>query len=527
MPLLVQDLPEAQALSERVAQKLGVSPAEIRSIEIVRRALDARPRIPVWRLNLKVEVENEAEVLARKPGGVRLFTERDRLRVSGELAAPKALAPSGLPVVVIGAGPAGLFAALRLGEAGVSTILLERGGAVEARVPAVNKFWRGGELNPESNILFGEGGAGTFSDGKIYTRRRDGELGWIFKVLVEAGADPGILTESYPHLGTDKVRAVLPVLRNRLQKAGVEVRFDMRVERLVVEGGKCTGVELGDGTVLKARAVIAGPGHSARDTIQMLVEAGAQAEVRPIAVGARIEHLQSLVDTARYPKGRGELPPASYRLAHSPKGGRAGWTFCMCPGGMVVPAMHQPGTVVVNGMSFAARRAIWANSAVIVQALPADYGGMDALCGFAYQAEMERRAFKETGGYAAPAQRVPDFLQDVGSKDLPKASYPLGILPIPLKKILPEPIITGMKEAILCFERDIPGFSKEGVLIAPESRTTAPLRFLRGKNLESTLPGLYPVGEGAGYAGGIISAALDGFRAAESLIAVFSATLSR
>lgn len=534
MALLVSDVVETEDPKEGIAKRIGVDPSEILKVEVMRRALDARPKVPVWRVNYKVELRDEAAVLARKAKGARLFTERDEMRRTGDLSLSDTSNKPNVshdtltkihvswgqrPVVVVGAGPAGLFAALRLGEAGIPAVLIERGGPVEDRVPAVNKFWRGGPLDAENNLLFGEGGAGTFSDGKIYTRRRDGELGWIFRILVEAGADPSILTESYPHLGTDKVRAILPALRRRMEDAGVELRYHCRVERFVVEGGRCVGVELDTGEKIAAAAVISAPGHSARDTLGKMVEAGAAAELRPIAIGARIEHPQGLIDQARYPDGRGELPPASYRLAHSPKNGRAGWTFCMCPGGMVVPAMHQPGTVVVNGMSFAARRAIWANSAVIVQVLPSDYPGGDPLAGFRFQAEIERRAYEASGGYAAPAQRVPDFLQGVASSDLPKASYPMGIRPVPLTQVLPAPIIEGMKAAILRFEQDIPGFAgAEGVLIAPESRTTAPLRFLRGDDLQSSsLPGLLPVGEGAGYAGGIISAALDGFRAAEAL----------
>lgn len=544
MALLIQDLPEPspatpEAVRRDAAIRLGLDPAQIAQIDTVRRALDARPRTPVWRLNLKVTLADPAQepaVLARRPRGTRAFTDRDELRRTGQLSdtpadlspADPALArprpPADRPVIVIGAGPAGLFAALRLAEAGAPVLLLDRGGPVEDRVPAVNRFWRGGPLDPENNLLFGEGGAGTFSDGKIYTRRRDGELGWIFRLLVEAGADPSVLTESYPHLGTDKVRAILPALRDRLRRAGAEIRYHCRAAALRVEGPpgarRCAGVVLADGTDLPAAAVIAAPGHSARDTLRMMLDAGAGADLRPIAVGARIEHPQALIDQARYPAGRGDLPPASYRLAHSPPRGRPGWTFCMCPGGMVVPAMHEPQTVVVNGMSFAARRAAWANSAVIVQAVPGDYPGSDALAGFRFQQEIERRAFQETGSYAAPAQRVPDFLADAPSTDLPRSSYPMGISPIPLARVLPPSIIAGMKEAILSFEKDIPGFSKEGVLIAPESRTTAPLRFRRDAQQQSDLAGLFPTGEGAGYAGGIISAALDGFRAAQGVLAL-------
>jgi uncharacterized FAD-dependent dehydrogenase len=255
--------------------------------------------------------------------------------------------------------------------------------------------------------------------------------------------------------------------------------------------------------------------------MRALLDAGAVADLRPIAIGARIEHPQALVDTARYPSGRGELPPASYRLTDNLPGGRSAYTFCMCPGGMVVPAGNQDGTVVVNGMSFAARRAMWANAALIVQVGVGDYGAADPLAGVRFQDQIERRAAAATDGRKAPAQRVVDFLAGRASVDLPRTSYPLGVEPGDLAAVLPPVVVDGMRRAIRNFEKDIPGYAgAEGVLIAPETRTTAPLRFLRGEDLQSpSLPGLLPVGEGAGYAGGIVSAALDGFRAAEAIIA--------
>lgn len=500
-----------------VAAALGVPPERVRAAELQRRSLDARARPPVWRGSYRVDFDGDR--LPAAPG-VRPWTERDELRRSGVLPARRR-AWAARPIVV-GAGPAGLFAALRLGEAGAPALLLERGGTVEERVPAVNGFWRGGPLDPENNLLFGEGGAGTFSDGKIYTRRRDGELGWIFRILVEAGADPGILQEAWAHLGTDKVRAILPVLRRRIRDEGVEVRYHARVDAFVVRDGRCVGVRLADGTVVEGGPVIVAAGHSARDTFGAMLDAGAVAEARPIAIGARIEHPQSVIDAARYPSGRGALPPASYRLAWSPPGGRAAYTFCMCPGGMVVPAQESPGLVVVNGMSFAARRARWANAALIVQVEPSDYPGRDPLAGVRFQKEVEARAFAMAGGtYAAPAQRVVDFLEGRASAELPRTSFPMGVVPGDLAALLPALVVAGMREAIRRFERELPGFAgPEGVLVAPETRTTSPLRFPRGPDLHSTtLPGLVPCGEGAGYAGGIISAALDGLRAAEAVIA--------
>lgn len=503
-----------------VAAYLGVSRARIIGVELLRRSLDARARPPAWRGTFKVELEGEAAVLAKKLPGVRPFTARDELKRTGDVPMPTGLAWRSRPIVV-GAGPAGIFAALRLGEVGAPAILLERGGPVDARVTSVNGYWRGGALDPENNILFGEGGAGTFSDGKIYTRRRDGELGYVFRKLVEAGADPAILQEAWAHLGTDKVRAILPALRQRMIDSGVEVRFNAAVRSFLVKDDRCVGVRLASGEEIVGGPVIVATGHSARDTMTALLEAGAVAEQRAIAIGARVEHPQALIDASRYPGGRGELPPGSYRLADNAPGQPSAYTFCMCPGGLVVPAANEVGQVVVNGMSFAARRAVWANAALIVQVNPSDYGASDPLAGLRFQETIERRAAASGDGRRAPAQRVVDFLEGRASTELPRTSYPLGVVPGDLAAVLPPSVVAGMKRALRSFERDIPGYAgPEGVLIAPETRTTAPLRFLRGDDLQSpSLPGLLPVGEGAGYAGGIVSAALDGFRAAEAVIA--------
>lgn len=530
MVLLVPNVPVAGDHPEKnavaaVAAHLRVAIEDVIEVVLVRRSLDARARTPTWRGNFRVRLK-EGTAIADGIPGVRAFTARDELKQTGDVPARVVAGWSARPIVV-GAGPAGLFAALRLGEAGAPAILLERGGAVEDRVPAVSAFWRRRELDPENNILFGEGGAGTFSDGKIYTRRRDGELGYIFRVLVEAGADPEILKEGWAHLGTDKVRAILPALRARLRSLGVEVRFGAAVASFLVEDGRCVGVELRGGERIRGGPVVVAAGHSARDTMRAMLEAGATAEVRPIAIGARIEHPQALIDAARYPSGRGALPAASYRLADNRPGSPSAYTFCMCPGGMVVPAQNEPGQVVVNGMSFSTRRARWANAALIVQVGASEYGGEhggapDALSGVRFQDRIERRAFALAGGtYAAPAQRVVDFLEGVASSSLPRTSHPLGVVPCDLATLLPESVVAGMKRALRSFDGQIAGFAgPEGVLIAPETRTTAPLRFLRGPDMESTtLPGLLPVGEGAGWAGGIVSAALDGFRAAAAVIA--------
>ncbi len=535
MALLVTNIPwpgEEGDPRPALAGRLGLDPGDLGEITLLKRSVDGRRRPPLWLANYRVVLASEAqeqELLARPPHGVRAFNSRDEARfdAAGLAPTPRPSWPAGVRPIVIGAGPAGLFAALRLGEAGAPAVLLERGGPVDERAEAVRRFWRHRELDPETNVVFGEGGAGAFSDGKIYTRRRDGELGWIFRRLVDMGADPEILEEGWAHLGTDRIRELLPRLRARLGELGVEVRFHARVDGLVVEEGaarRCVGVRLAGGEVLKGGPVIVAAGHSARDVWAWMLEAGASAEQRPIHVGARIEHPQRIIDEGLYGGPRGELPPASYRLTSRPATARAAHTFCMCPGGTVVAASNHPGRVVVNGMSYSGRRAWFANSAVIVEVLPSDYPGEDALAGMRFQDAIERRAFTLGGcDLRAPAQRVEDLLAGRESREIGRTSYTQGVTPADLREVLPAPLIDGMIAAIRHFDERIHGFAgPEGVLIAPETRTTAPLRFHRGEDMSSpTVRDLMPVGEGAGYAGGIVSAALDGYRAANVAIERF------
>jgi uncharacterized FAD-dependent dehydrogenase len=534
MPLLVANIPwmgEDVDPVPGLARFLSVADTDVVSAQLLKRSVDGRRRPPVWMANFRVELQTEAletACLAKKLHGVRPFVERDESRWSARQKAPLDACRPSLRPVVVGAGPAGLFAALALAEAGARPVLIERGGPVEDRHHDVRRFWRHAELNPESNVVFGEGGAGAFSDGKIYTRRRDGDLGWIFQRFVDFGASPEILAEGWAHLGTDRIRALLPVLRQRLLDLGADVEFHTAVSELVVHNGRCVGVRAADGRTWSSDAVLIATGHSARDVWAMLESAGVKLEQRPIHIGARIEHPQKLIDLARYGAPRGELPPASYRLTSNPKSrrghpaARRAHTFCMCPGGTIVGATNHPGRVVVNGMSYSKRQAFWANSAVVTEVFPADYGQTDPLAGTRFQDAIEVRAFEVGGGrFQAPGQRVVDLLAGRPSTDLPRTSYPLGVTPADLRDVLPPAIVEGMMAAIRHFHRKLPGFAgPDAILVAPETRTTAPVRVLRDDNLEAEgLPGLLPVGEGAGYAGGIISAALDGLRAAQSVAA--------
>lgn len=514
---------DEEAVRAAVAERLGVSVIVLGEVRLIKKSLDARHGRQTWRAVMRVETDEEASILARSPASVRRWTSKDSGRYGLDAQGPERRAwPGSSRPVVVGAGPAGLFAALYLAEAGADVVLIERGGPTEDRVKAVNGHWRRKlPLDPENNIVFGEGGAGTFSDGKIYTRRRDGELGYVFRRLVDFGADSSLLQEAWAHLGTDKVRALLPVFRQRLMDLGVDVRFHTRVVDLIVEDGHCAGVVLHTGEELRQAPVLFAAGHSARDSAELLVRAGVAAEPRAIAVGARIEHPQAIIDRAQYARDeRGDLPAASYRLTHAPEKGRKVHTFCMCPGGVVVPAANQPGRVVVNGMSFAARRAFWANSAVIVEVTPEDYGARDPLAGFRFQDEIEKRAFDAAGGTeSAPAQRFVDLRAARLTPELPRTSFALGTTSVDLRTVLPDLVIGGMLDAVQRWDERLAGFAgPEAVFIAPETRTTSPVRYPRTEEGESTsMPGLFPVGEGAGYGGGIVSCALDGVRAARAL----------
>jgi uncharacterized FAD-dependent dehydrogenase len=427
---------------------------------------------------------------------------------------------------VVGAGPAGLFAAWHLAEHGARVVLIERGKPVETRARDFGRFRGRGLLDPESNICFGEGGAGTYSDGKLTTRKNDPLVREVLERLVEVGAPDRILVDAKPHIGTNKLFGMLKGLRTRLLELGVEIRFQTRVDRLSLSQGRLTGLETAAGTIDCTAAILA-TGHSARDTFAALLAQGVPMEPKPFAVGVRAEHRQALIDRAQYRVGTRPqtLPPADYRLTHE-ENGRGVYSFCMCPGGMVIPAATEPEMVVVNGMSTARRSTPFANSGVVVQVNLTDIAregfGSGPLSGIEFQRALERRAY-ELGGrsYFAPAMLASDLVKGKASGKLADSHFRPGLTPADLRDALPAFIAEDLRAALARFDRIIRGYaSQEANLIAVESRTSSPLRIPRDAETMEVIgfPGLYVAGEGPGYAGGIMSAAMDGLKVAHALL---------
>jgi uncharacterized FAD-dependent dehydrogenase len=519
------------------AVRVGIDPAAVRRAQIVRRSLDARHQ---HRICFVYTVDLDVPDDLRPEKGTFFFSGHEHVD-HGEDAGPEKRsvpfggreAPAGDrpplpgPIVVVGAGPAGLFAALALAENGYAPLLLERGQPVERRIDDLAQFQATRQVNPESNWLFGEGGAGAMSDGKLTSRIGDPRIARVLETLVDCGAPADILIDAQPHVGTDRLRDVLPRLRARITAAGGEVRFNTRVDGLVVERGALRAVRAGE-TRLPAGLVCLAIGHSARDTFEGLARAGVPMEPKPFQLGLRIEHRQADLDRARYGPSAGHpaLPPATYQLvAKGRRIPRSVATFCMCPGGQVVPAVSEPSRLCTNGMSAHARNGPFANSALVVTMDPNDFGRA-ALDGIEFQRRWEGLAFELAGGdYTAPAQRVGDFLASRDSKPPLKTSYPFGVRPVSMREILPATAAESIARALPVLADRLSIFADpDAVLLGPETRATSPVRILRDPETRVSpgVAGLYPIGEGAGYAGGIMSAAVDGLKTAEAIIRAYA-----
>ena len=518
IPLLLNE--EEASLPQKAAAALRVSSEEIKEFRILRKSLDARQKSRihfVCTVELSLSRQDEKRLLQQPPPDLKV-----------EEAPPKAIQPLFIPKrksplrpVVVGTGPAGLFAAWKLTQNGLPPLILERGREVPSRVKDVNRFWEDGILEEESNVQFGEGGAGTFSDGKLYTRVNDPRIAEILETLVRFGAPPEILYLQRPHIGTDRLRRVVPAMRQYLQEQGAEFRFQSKVTGLKIIKGRLEGLVVNEREEAEGLILFLAPGHSARDTYRMLQHAGVAMEPKPLAIGLRIEHPQKLLDRSQYGPSAGHprLPPAEYQLTYRSSEGRAVYSFCMCPGGSVIGTSSEKGTIATNGMSFLRRNSPWANSALVVNIAVEDFGKEDTLAGMEFQRQWEEKAFHLGGGnFRAPAQSVLGFLKRKDPDSPRKTSFKPGVTPARLEECLPGFVVESLREAIPYFDRKIHGFSSaEAMLIGVETRTSAPIRILRGDDSQSlNVQGLFPIGEGSGYSGGIVSSALDGMKAAEA-----------
>ena len=504
-------------LSYEAARLLKISNSKVRRVKLVRRSVDARKK-PDVRIVYTIDVAvdgNENKIL--KQSGCK----RAQIAPVSFYKPPKTAPEQKQSPVVVGFGPAGMFAALILAIAGMCPIVLERGDDAVTRHEKVQKFFESGELDPKSNVQFGEGGAGTFSDGKLNTGVNNPRIGWVLEQLAAAGAGEDIIFDAKPHVGTDVLLTVVQNIRNRIISLGGSVRFHAQVTDVLQENGAITGVQINGEEILSCNKVIFAIGHSARDTFCMLQGKGVAMEQKPFSMGVRIEHKQSAVDKAQYGKNDPVLPPADYKLVRHLEDGTV-YTFCMCPGGYVVAAASEEGGVVTNGMSYSDRAGENANAALLVTLNPRDFPGNDPLAGMYWQREIEQTAYAVSNSYYAPAQLVGDFLKgqpSTGARSV-LPTYRPGVTWCDLHQVLPAKITDALNTAIPMLEQNLAGFSDpDAVLTAPETRSSSPVRIVRDESKQSiSLRGFYPAGEGAGYAGGIMSAAIDGITCAEALI---------
>lgn len=513
-------MPPAHSVSQltfEAAKLLRVSGSTVRQVKIVKRSIDARKK-PDVRIQYTIDVKvdgNEEKILKRSGCKKAAIAPWFHYKVRSVHTPPR------LRPVIVGFGPAGMFAGLVLAMAGCRPLILERGEDAVSRQEKVSRFWQTGELDPQSNVQFGEGGAGTFSDGKLNTGVSNPKIGWILEQFVHAGAREEILCDAKPHIGTDVLVQVVQAIRHQIESLGGEIRFRTQMTGLLIRDGAVHGVTLSDGSRIEADQVILAIGHSARDTFEMLLEAGVPMEAKPFSMGVRIEHHQSRIDQAQYGGVNPLLPPADYKLvSHLPDA--TVYTFCMCPGGYVVAAASEPGGIVTNGMSNADREGENANAALLVTVNPEHFPDPeDPLSGMRWQRQIEQAAFAGSGSYRAPAQRVGDFLSHRPSTGagVIQPTYRPGVYWCDLHDVMPEYFTKALEQGIRELDGRLKGFADDdAVLTAPETRSSSPVRILRDRGGMSEIRGLYPAGEGAGYAGGIMSAALDGIAAAEAVL---------
>ncbi len=512
---------EKKIVTKAVCSLLRIKPDNIKELVIVRKSIDARKRDQIhfiYQVDIAVSGIKEQKVVSKYgKNDVKCIDDYD---FQSENEMPQ-ISDRQEKIIVVGMGPAGMFAALELAEAGMKPIVLERGSEVEVRQKKVENFWNGGELDTECNVQFGEGGAGTFSDGKLNTMVKD-KLGYnkkVLKTFVRYGAPEEILYLQKPHIGTDRLRDVVREIRKRIISLGGKIYFDTKFEDIIYEGDKLTGV-IASGRQIECDRLILATGHSARDTFYKLYESGVHIEAKPFAVGVRVEHPQKMIGKNQYGEWYKVLPTADYKLTYTTKAGRGVYSFCMCPGGYVVNASSEKGRLVVNGMSNYLRDSDNANSAIVVTVSPEDFGGEGPLAGVEFQRKWEAAAYEAAGGLI-PVQLLGDFEENRTSKEFgdvkpqTKGRYKFANV----RNALPDFIGDSIAEGMNAFERKIKGYGrKDAVILGIESRTSSPVKILRDETLQSNIKGIYPCGEGAGYAGGITSAAMDGIRVARMIL---------
>lgn len=521
MPLIVRNVAvdfqvEKDGLLEQLLRRLSVRRDQVLDWRIERKALDARKKSSIRYVYTFLVTLRDEHACMRKLDG-----DPDVEIAASRVPPPFSLVRTEKRIVIAGMGPAGMFAGLRLAEYGLRPVIVDRGRPVEERVRDVETFWRSGRLDPDSNVQFGEGGAGTFSDGKLTTRIREDSLRYILETLVRFGAPGELLTLAKPHIGTDRLRRVVREIRRHLLDKGAEIGFSRKLSDVVARNGRVAGVVLNDTEETACDYLILATGHSARDTYEMLRRRSVTLEQKSFAIGVRVEHPQELINRIQYGiPGHPRLPQAEYALSfRDPDTGRPVYTFCMCPGGVVLAAASEEGCLVTNGMSNFLRDSGMANSAVIVGVGPSDFNGSDPLAGVEFQRTWERKAFSVgKGTYFAPAQNLMDFVAGRGAGGI-RSSYRPGTVETALSDMLPAEVSRALQAGFRHFERKMRGFlTADATLTGVETRTSSPVRITRGDDLQSvSLAGLYPAGEGAGYAGGIMSAAADGIRIADAI----------